>query len=353
MPSFARLSAEAGALERDGAAAARSLAAGLALPVADRPDLSQPAEAFARCLAELRSVVRRMRRMVGASARLNKTAEAQALDGIIRLLAHWSSVADAVRDCLAGRVWPLLPESPPRLDLAGVQRDVLAATFTLAHRAVNTAPQDPAAQARGLFADIALDAGEFVAAAHLGYRLCLAQRRPAPLRFLDVGCGGGIKVMIAAEFFDECWGLELDPGYAEAARRNLAAMEVRRGAIAEGDALAYDGYAGYDVIYFYRPIRTDEALMALEARIAGQAAPGTILIAPYSGFRRRAAGLGCPQVAGPVHVSGVTEAAAAAMAAEARRIGPQVAGLAAPPPGGLGWLRPLWLACAANGIRPA
>jgi len=39
--------------------------------------------------------------------------------------------------------------------------------------------------------------------------------------------------------------------------------------------------------------------------------------------------------------------------AETRRMGPHVYGVDDDPPQGLGWLRPLWLACTANGIRPS
>jgi hypothetical protein len=161
-----------------------------------------------------------------------------------------------------------------------------------------------------------------------------------------------MKVALASAYFDECDGIEYDPGYAEAARRALTAMYLRRCAITEADALAHDRYGDYEVIYFYRPMRDNDLLRELENRIVAMAAPGTVLIAPYLGFHERSAALGCPAVANGVYLCRMPETTADDWAAEARRMGPDVAGKIAPPPPRLGWLRPLWLACAANGIRP-
>ena len=350
---FSRLVATVEALERNAAAAARSLACDLLRPTFDRTEACATAETLCDMLAAARGVADRMRRQIGSSARLSRGETGQMMRDLDQKLDRWDSVALAVQDCLAGHEWPLVPSALCRLDLGGAQGSLVSGAFTRAHRAINPAEQDQAAAERGAHSDIPLDAARFVAAAHLAYRLRLATKTPRPWRFLDVGCGGGVKVALAAEFFDEAVGIEIDPGYAASARRTFGAMRAHRCRVEVADALTYGGYGGFDVIYFYQPMHDMTDLLALEERIVGQARDDAILIAPYPGFAMRAASLACVPVDGTVFMKEAMAAQLPDLLAETRRMGPHVYGADDDPPQNLGWLRPLWLACTANGIRPS
>lgn len=349
---FSRLIATVESLERNAAAAARTLVSDLLRPTVDRDEAKGSAETLVATLEAAREAALRMRRQIGSSSRLHRTDTGQMLRDLDQRLDQWDSVAAAVQDCLAGHEWPLVPPALCRLDLGGAQGSLVSGAFTRAHRAINPGSQDQASADLGAHSDIPLDAARFVAAAHLAYRLRLATKTPRPWRFLDVGCGGGVKVAMAAEFFDEAMGIEIDPGYAAAAARSLAAMRSHRCRVEVADALAYGGYGGFDVIYFYQPMHDMTALLALEERIIAGSRDDVILIAPYPGFAMRAASLGCLPVDGTVFMKNAMAAQLPDLLAETRRMGPHVYGADDDPPQNLGWLRPLWLACTANGIRP-
>jgi SAM-dependent methyltransferase len=322
---------------------------GLVCPTRQRGDLKAAADLLSERLQAAWGVVERLRR---PSQRAG-SPEAQALRSAEWRLKQWQSITRAVHDCLAGHKWPLLPTPPARLSLRAAQGTLMSNAFTRAHRAFNPALQDPATAEQGAFDDIPMDTADFIAAVHLAYRIRLAVKTAHPWRFLDVGCGGGMKVALAADFFDEATGIELDPGFVQSATQTFAAMGSRRCEVIEADALAFDGYGRFDVIYLYRPLRDLEALMQLEHRIIDESPADAILIAPYRSFALRAAQLGCTHIGGHVYLKRPPDRQLARLLIEVRRMGPHVYGTDDDPPRGLGWLRPLWLACAANGICPA
>lgn len=91
-------------------------------------------------------------------------------------------------------------------------------------------------------------------------------------KFLDIGAGPGSKVMLAQVLFD-AYGLELKSNLVEMANR-LGLKNVFR-----GDALKYEDYGDYDLLYFYRPFKSDPLQLALEEKIFDQMKPGA-MIAP-------------------------------------------------------------------------
>lgn len=193
--------------------------------------------------------------------------------------------------------------------------------FTWLHRVLNSAPQSEDAKEQGCFPDIGLSNSDFHAHMHAAYRLSLAQKRQAPVRFLDVGCGGGLKVYSALRYFDKGYGFDLDKGYVEAGQRFFAMDEEAEGHIFENDALTFEGYGDFDVIYFYRPISDEALLCDLERRIADNARPGTILVAPYITFPQRHESLACGHVAGAVYLAKTSQKEADAWRRKAERIG--------------------------------
>jgi SAM-dependent methyltransferase len=265
----------------------------------------------------------------------------EAQGGPVRLPQHWYALRARINrvrsdmnqwhevGALLARQTPprSRPLYQPREDLPEAlitQAEVGDAVLNSLHRLINPAEQAQAAHAHGCHADIALSQTAFLEHAHAAYRLRLAQRRRTPARFLDVGCGAGLKVVTAIEFFPCSDGLEYDPGYARAAQSLFGAMGLGQCRVIEGDAMAFEGYDDYDVVYFYRPMRDLDATRALEARIAVAVRPGTILIAAYDGFAARHADFGCAHVAGNLFLAHTSEEDAAELRRVAEHTGPFV-----------------------------
>lgn len=310
------------AQEADLDRAAVTCAAHLRLPLspADRRALEQALKQLSDCLQRVTMTANRIRfGRAGGQADLRQRSLAE-VDARVRTLAR---VIACYRRILAARPKPLYPPDDRR-DLRSEQALASDRVYIALNKVVNPESQDGAAETLGCWPDIPLPPSRFLGHAHTAYRVALAQRRPGPLRFLDVGCGGGIKVLLAAEFFARADGLEYDAGYAATARQVLDRAGRLPSQVIHGDALTYDGYGDYDVLYFYQPMKSLEGLRALEERIATQARPGTILIAPYGMFSDRAEGLGCGRVDGAVYLAGTSARDAEALRRRARHIGIEI-----------------------------
>ena len=355
-PERLRELAEAAELRATGLA--QEIAAELMRPTTKRRRVDDDLNALLRLQVEVGRIARQMRHVVPSPTLrdrkpgFGRITTPQYLKLLRTRVSLWMKVIEATAECIAGHEWPLVPELRPRFDLGGVQQGLLNAAFTVAHRAVNPTPQAENADEHGCFPDIPLNVARFMAITHLAYRLLLARKHPGPVRFLDVGCGGGVKVAIASELFAEAVGMEYDPGYVEVAARTFKAMRTNRCSVFQADGLTYDGYADYDVIYFYQPMSDDDGLIALERQIVERARPGTILLAPYQLFAPRAKALNCALVHESVYVKDASAKEVAVLIAEAHRMGPHIVKPDKGVPAEAGWLTPLWLACEANGIRP-
>ena len=102
------------------------------------------------------------------------------------------------------------------------------------------------------------------------------------VRFVDVGCGIGTKVVLGClclknyskgESFN---GIEITPEYCEVAERLLERNTIP-GTIYNQDALKTN-YSPWNVIYFYSPLSNVELEKRLEARILKTALPGTVIV---------------------------------------------------------------------------
>lgn len=233
---------------------------------------------------------------------------------ILQLVAEQCPPRRRPLDLPPERSWPVLAASTGAADRV-VNR---------LHKVLNPHEQTEAAAAHGCFQDIALPHSRFSALALSAWRILKAQKHAAPTRFIDVGCGGGLKVLSALEFFDEATGLEFDPAYVDAARDLLDKAAAEDARIVHGDALEFDDYGAFDVIYLYRPIRDTEKLWALEERIAASAAPGTLLIAPYEMFAPRSEKLGCAPVCNFIYLAGSNARQAASLRREAEFAGANI-----------------------------
>lgn len=82
-------------------------------------------------------------------------------------------------------------------------------------------------------------------------------------KFVDIGCGKGRVLLIAAEFpFQKIVGLEFAPALSEIARRNLrqyrgAPRRCTNIEVVTGDALDYELGCEAQVLYFYSPFTPD------------------------------------------------------------------------------------------------
>lgn len=272
--------------------------------------------------------------------------------GVRFRLRYWRVFEQAVVNQLTadgGALFPPPPsEDPYYLRMAAAMHSMELAFHALA----NPHAQSDSARDLGYFPDIPLPTEVFVENIHAAYRICLAQGRPRPLRFIDVGGGGGTKVHLAATYFDLADSLEYDPDYAAAAGRMFEVVGAQRCRSIEGDGLTFERYGDYDVIYFYRPISDQPLLHQLEEKIVREARPGTVLVAPYDFFIPRAEALGVTRIEDWVYVTGIDAAEAETLRRRAQETGRDVApaGLAAEPR--VGFWRPIVEAALGNGWRP-
>lgn len=92
-------------------------------------------------------------------------------------------------------------------------------------------------------------------------------------RFLDIGCGVGTKMMLAQDIFGlSVYGVERVPEYVAAARKRGLVVE-------EADALGWNGYGDFDVVFFNRPFFDVERQAQLEQQVYRDMKPGAVVIA--------------------------------------------------------------------------
>lgn len=305
------------ALQARLAAHARQVAELIAVPALERDIDAVAAEwdAIERLKAPLGTVYRKLRKTLHQTG---KGLQTRALDSEIKAIGHvlrlWEEIGRIVAKHIAA------PEAPLALDLDPKPHDALIRHIHDAlHILANPNEQDPDAREQNCFADIAMDIQSFEQMMAACRRLLLVQGRVHSARFLDIGCGGGTKVFAAARHFARCDGLEYDPGYARAGQRTLSLIMPGQGEVFEGDALTFENYGDYDVIYFYRPINDHDLLEQMQARVVEQARPGTLIVAPYNRELEPREPYPGAQITGPIFATGIGPAQAEHWHANARR----------------------------------
>lgn len=100
--------------------------------------------------------------------------------------------------------------------------------------------------------------------------------------FLDVGCGIGHKILLAYSMDYDAYGLEIVNGYIEEGRKLLQLFDVDkvRQRFIGGDALEYNDYNRFRVLFCSQLFVDAELQKQLQDRIVSQVRPGAAIILP-------------------------------------------------------------------------
>lgn len=126
---------------------------------------------------------------------------------------------------------------------------------------------------RGCFSYIPLNNIEFFNCLKQAIVIHKQNNHKKPSTFLDVGCGLGVKSYIASWLSLKSSGIDINNNYIDKAQLMFPGCDFQT-----TNALEYNRYGLFDIIYFFRPMRDIAAQNELEKRITRQAKPGTTLI---------------------------------------------------------------------------
>lgn len=241
------------------------------------------------------------------------TAEARALPfghpdrtyflGVNGRLQTWSETPARLAVALSGKAMPLTSDEPAAGSPVHGQLLAYQHCFDRLHGYFSPTPPHLYSPEIGRHGDVPYPFTGFFRLMQVVRRLVLALGHRSA-SFLDVGCGVGLKLVQAAEFFDVVHGFEFDPDRAAAAHLLVERSRRMHDRGFCADALTFDGYGDYDVIYAYKPLSDPELLQQMERRILAQVKPGCLLILPYFEFEFRFEELGCTRVYDKVYLTG-------------------------------------------------
>lgn len=270
-----------------------------------------------------------------------------------KMIRHFPRVKAAVKAQINPTVTGFDTDSLIKKEKLEVLDHVMLTFFDGMHRLANpnAHTQSAAAEDRACHLDIPLGMARFSRLISAGRRLCLAQRKPAPLRFLDVGSGGGTKLLAASTCFDFCLGLEYEESTVATGMALLDALAADTCHIEHGDALTFQDYGAHDVIYFYRPLVGDQNLLKMEAHIFAQLSAGTILLVPHGLITPDLGAVGIRKIDEDLYVAGMSATEAMTLRDTAERLGTQVPADAVTEWQANSYWRPLREVSARNGYN--
>ena len=142
----------------------------------------------------------------------------------------------------------------------------------------------------GAFKYIPLHHDKFIEQLCIALGLLLANDSSKKLKFIDVGCGIGTKLMLAADISYNIvsHGIEINAQYVAKAKKlmecynkkKLCGDNVRIDSenIILGDARKHD-FSPYDILYFYCPMLDTAKQVELEAQLYKTAKEGALILA--------------------------------------------------------------------------
>jgi precorrin-6B methylase 2 len=209
-----------------------------------------------------------------------------------------------------------------------VMDQIMSVILDAVHRIANPAAnmQGADAEKHGCTQDIPSPMNQFSIMIGAAHRICLVLKKQRPLRFLDVGCGGGIKVLAATTCFDLCDGLEYEKSTVTTGRRLLELLKLEQCKLIHGDALEFLNYQDYDVIYCHKPMMNVERMVEMEERIISQARPGTVLLTAGNLYTDDPGSKGVQRLTFNIYITGMSEGQASEIFEAAEYMGQMVPG---------------------------
>lgn len=220
-----------------------------------------------------------------------------------RRLNMLNELQTLLRNVVRAKQLPLMPEIPAVGTAPGQVMRAFEDVLYRIHDHISPPRPDPENYV-GRHNDIPLPFGHFARLMQLARRTALALGRPTPLSFIDVGCGVGLKVLQATQVFEIAQGLEYDHTRVPVADGMIRHMRRTQDMVFQADALDFDGYGNYDVIYAYKPLSLLDLIIQMEERIVTQSRPGTVLVMPYGEFEGRCENYDVGRVAPLIYVTG-------------------------------------------------
>lgn len=105
------------------------------------------------------------------------------------------------------------------------------------------------------------------------------KRKQSLLSFLDVGCGFGLKCLLAKKVrYLRASGIDVCKSYVDFANLLLQGEEIDVTCV---NALDYDGYGKYDIVYMFQPIREREKMRQLLHKVENDMKPRSYLIGRF------------------------------------------------------------------------
>lgn len=149
-----------------------------------------------------------------------------------------------------------------------------ATVFDIAFHQLEAANTPAEAISGDSYAFVPFPCGAFV---DMAFEAFLVLGQDKSKKFLDIGAGMGTKVILASVLFD-AYGIELDPANVEKAK----AIGLNR--IGVADALAFDRYNEFDVLYYYRPISDAVLYRQFEEKVHADMKAGALVAPMHSEY---------------------------------------------------------------------
>lgn len=122
------------------------------------------------------------------------------------------------------------------------------------------------------------------------------------IRFLDIGCGLGSKVLLASSLDGiQSFGLEVNEEYVKFAKNLVDGGDKK---IITGNCITFKKYQDFEILHFYTPLSNQTLEVKFENRLYKQIVPGSVVIANGSalGHLRKPLPNDIHEIYGQIHI---------------------------------------------------